>query len=50
VLNRPDGHIAAVVGTADLTRIEHYLDTVGIRSASSTSVVDVDALAGDGVA
>jgi hypothetical protein len=31
VLVRPDGYVAAVVGTADLDSLATYLDTVGIR-------------------
>jgi 2-polyprenyl-6-methoxyphenol hydroxylase-like FAD-dependent oxidoreductase len=31
VLVRPDGYVAVVAGTADLGRIETYLDSVGIR-------------------
>jgi 2-polyprenyl-6-methoxyphenol hydroxylase-like FAD-dependent oxidoreductase len=33
VLVRPDGYVAAVLGTADLGVIESYLDTVGVRAA-----------------
>ncbi|MER5511944.1 FAD-dependent oxidoreductase [Streptomyces sp. NPDC002766] len=36
VLVRPDGYVAAVVGTADLAGIETYLDTVGVRPVAAT--------------
>ncbi|MCW2874211.1 FAD-dependent oxidoreductase [Actinacidiphila oryziradicis] len=36
VLIRPDGYVAAVVGTADLSAIEGYLDAVGIRPLAMT--------------
>ncbi|WP_316770714.1 FAD-dependent oxidoreductase [Streptomyces sasae] len=36
VLIRPDGYVAAVVGTADLAGIETYLDTVGVRPVAAT--------------
>ncbi|MEU9240335.1 FAD-dependent oxidoreductase [Streptomyces sp. NPDC048385] len=35
VLIRPDGYVAAVVGTADLAGLETYLDTVGVRPAAA---------------
>jgi hypothetical protein len=36
VLVRPDGYVAAVVGTAELGAVETYLDTVGVRPFATT--------------
>lgn len=36
VLVRPDGYVAAVVGTADLGSLASYLDAVGIRPVTVT--------------
>jgi hypothetical protein len=43
VLIRPDGYVAAVIGTADLATIETYLDAVGIHPPALTRPDDKEA-------